>query len=57
MPSPYNNHAISILWHTGADYRLQDLSGKCAFDYILDHKEWIESGHFNDEVRARLKGI
>lgn len=41
---------------TGADYRAQDTSGRCAFDYIKDHKEWIDSGHFNDEVRARLKG-
>ena len=39
----------------GADYRAQDKSGKCAFDYISDHKEWIDSGHFSDEVRARLK--
>ena len=40
----------------GADYRAQDVTGKCAFDYIRDHKEWIDSGHFSDEVRARLKG-
>ena len=40
---------------TGANYRAQDISGKCAFDYISDHKEWIDSGHFSDEVRARLK--
>ena len=41
----------------GADYRAQDIRGRYAFDYISDHKEWIDSGHFNDEVRARLKGI
>ena len=40
----------------GADYQAQDQSGNCAFDYIKDHKEWIDSGYFNDEIRARLKG-
>ena len=40
----------------GADYHAQDATGKRAFDYIRDHKEWIDSGHFSDEVKARLKG-
>ena len=45
-----------IAMFIGADYHVQDISGKYAFDYIRDHKEWVDSGHFNDEVRARLKG-
>ena len=40
----------------GADHGAQDLSGNYAFDYIQDHKEWIDSGLFNDEIRAKLKG-
>lgn len=47
---------ISMYNIIGADYRAQDTSGKYAFDYISDHKEWIDSGHFGDEVKARLKG-
>ena len=30
--------------------------GLTAFDFILDYDEWIESGYFSDEIRARLKG-
>ncbi len=40
----------------GADYHLKDTQGKCAFDYVTDHQEWIDSGHFTDEIRALLKG-
>ena len=50
----HNSSVIAMI--VGADYRAQDISGKCAFDYIRDHKEWVDSGHFTDEVKARLKG-
>ncbi len=33
-----------------------DVHGKCAFDYVNDHKEWMDSGHFSEEVKAILKG-
>ena len=41
---------------TGADCRAQDAFGKCPFDYIRDTGEWMDSGYFSEEVRARLKG-
>ena len=47
---------ILIESDVGADYRAQDLSGNCAFDNIQDHKEWIDSGHFDEEISAMLKG-
>jgi len=41
---------------TGADCRAQDTFGKYPFDYIRDTEEWMDSGYFSEEVRARLKG-
>lgn len=41
---------------TGADCHAVDIRGKCPFDYVDDHEEWIESGHFPDDIRALLKG-
>ena len=32
------------------------MTGLTAFDFIMDYDEWIECGHFTDEIRARLKG-
>ena len=32
------------------------ISGLTAFDFITDYEEWVDSGHFSDEMRARLKG-
>lgn len=40
----------------GADVTDIDVFGKTAFDYITDHEEWIESGYFTEDTRARLKG-
>ena len=40
----------------GADYWSKDTSGRCAFDYVKDHEEWIGSGYFSEEIRAKLKG-
>lgn len=42
--------------HSGADCHATDVTGKCAFDYVMDHEEWIDSGHFSDDIRALLKG-
>ena len=32
-------------------------AGLTAFDFVMDYEDWIESGYFNDEIKARLKGI
>lgn len=42
---------------TGADCHARDVSGKRPFEYIKDHEEWIDSGHFSDDTRALLKGL
>lgn len=34
----------------------KDVLGKAAFDYIADHKEWIESGFFTETTQAQLNG-
>jgi hypothetical protein len=33
------------------------ITGLTAFDYIVDFEEWIESGYFSEEIKARLKGM
>jgi hypothetical protein len=33
------------------------ITGLTAFDYIVDFEEWIESGYFSEEIKARLKGL
>ena len=33
------------------------IQGMTAFDFVVDYDEWIECGYFNDEIRARLKGV
>ena len=40
----------------GSDYWVKDYTGSYAFDYIADHREWMDSGFFPEDVRARLKG-
>ena len=45
-----------LLCILGADYKCKDSSGMCALDYILDYEEWMDCSHFNDDMRARLKG-
>lgn len=32
------------------------VAGLTAFDYIVDFEEWIDSGYFSEEIKARLKG-
>ena len=41
---------------TGSDYWAKDYTGSYPFDYIADHGEWMDSGFFPEDVRARLKG-
>ena len=40
----------------GADLHAVDCRGKRPFDYVEDHEDWIDSGHFSDDIRALLKG-
>ena len=47
--------ALNVI--TGADCHAMDIRGKCPFDYVADHEEWIGSGHFPDDIRALLKGL
>ena len=51
-----NQLAASILLSHGANVRSRNAQGLTAFDFIMDYDEWIESGYFTDEIRARLKG-
>ena len=37
--------------------RLRNYQGLSAFDLISEYDEWIESGCFDDDVVARLKGM
>ena len=39
---------------TGADTHCKDALGKTGFDYIADHKEWMESGFFTGATQAQL---
>ena len=39
----------------GADIDMKDVTGRCAFEYITDHEEWIQSGLFSSEVISKLK--
>jgi ankyrin repeat protein len=50
-----NFYGASKLLEHGADYTSTDAYGKAAFDYIKDHDEWMDSGYFTDNIRARLK--
>ncbi|ESO91608.1 hypothetical protein LOTGIDRAFT_233395 [Lottia gigantea] len=50
-----NQLAACILIGQGASVRHKNMQGLTAFDYIVDFEEWIESGYFTDDVKARLK--
>ncbi|XP_064395314.1 alpha-latrocrustotoxin-Lt1a-like isoform X2 [Halichondria panicea] len=51
-----NNPAVATqLIDKGSNCQQMDVHGKCAFDYVNDHKEWMDSGHFSEEVKAILK--
>ncbi|KAK7491465.1 hypothetical protein BaRGS_00017294 [Batillaria attramentaria] len=50
-----NQFAACVLITNGANVRQKNGHGLTAFDYIVDFEEWIESGYFSDEIKARLK--
>ncbi|XP_074660681.1 uncharacterized protein LOC141913126 [Tubulanus polymorphus] len=52
-----NHFAAKILISHGADLRHRNYQGLNAFDCIPDFEEWIESGVFTTEIRARLKAF
>ena len=40
-----------------AEYLLLSTNiGLTAFDFVIDFDEWINSGYFDEETQARLKG-
>ena len=41
----------------GAIVDMRDSVGKCAFDYIRDYEEWIQSEHFTGDIVTKLIGI
>lgn len=50
-----NQFAACILISQGANVRHKNGQGLTAFDYIVDFEEWIDSGYFSEEIKARLK--
>ena len=40
----------------GGNVHMKDTKGKCAFEYIRDYEEWIQSGHFSTDTISSLKG-
>ncbi|PVD34056.1 hypothetical protein C0Q70_05318 [Pomacea canaliculata] len=51
-----NQLAACVLINHGANVRQKNAQGLTAFDYITDFEEWIDSGYFSEEIKARLKG-
>ncbi|XP_076450581.1 uncharacterized protein LOC143286742 [Babylonia areolata] len=52
-----NQFAACVLINQGANVRQKNGQGLTAFDYIVDFEEWIESGYFSEEIKARLKAF
>ncbi|KAL8614249.1 hypothetical protein ACOMHN_026466 [Nucella lapillus] len=50
-----NQFAACVLVSQGANVRQKNGQGLTAFDYIVDFEEWIDSGYFSEEIKARLK--
>ena len=53
------NHHIHPDWPHSREPCLNgliSLLGLTAFDFITDFEEWIDSGYFTEEIKARLKG-
>ncbi|XP_050411091.1 uncharacterized protein LOC126825502 [Patella vulgata] len=50
-----NQFAACVLIGQGSTVKHKNMQGLTAFDYIVDFEEWIESGYFTEDVRARLK--
>ncbi|XP_071099543.1 uncharacterized protein [Haliotis cracherodii] len=52
-----NQFAACVLIGQGANVRQKNIQGLSAFDNIVDFEEWIESGYFTDDIRARLQAF
>ncbi|XP_041366840.1 uncharacterized protein LOC121381572 [Gigantopelta aegis] len=50
-----NQFAACVLIAQGTNVRQKNFQGLTAFDNIVDFDEWIDSGYFTDEIKARLK--
>ena len=42
--------------YTGASFSIKNAVGKCAFEYISDFEEWIQSGLFSPDIVSQLRG-
>ena len=42
--------------YTGASFSAKNAVGKCAFEYISDFEEWIQSGLFSPDIVSQLRG-
>ncbi|CAF1164045.1 unnamed protein product [Rotaria magnacalcarata] len=47
-----NLDAACVLIDNGVDYRIKNIEGYTAFDYILDIDEWLSSEKFDEETKA-----
>ena len=34
---------------------MRDSTGKCAFEYIRDYEEWIQSGNFSPDIISVMR--
>jgi ankyrin repeat protein len=52
-----NLFSASILLQRGASFSIKNAVGKCAFEYISDFEEWIQSGLFSPGIVSQLRGF
>ena len=46
----------AYILYVGANVDARDAVGRCAFEYIRDYEEWIQSGHFSAAIISKLRG-
>ena len=49
--------SAKVLIGNNSNLNMKNSSGHTAFDYIPDYVDWINSGLFDNEIIARLKGL
>lgn len=47
---------FATIWQGLMQRQLTLMLGLSAFEFIFDFEEWIQSGYFDDHMKARLKG-
>ena len=53
----FHTQFTNIRMNIGANVDARDAVGRCAFEYIRDYEEWIQSGHFSTAIISRLRGV